>query len=114
MSEEAELNEPTVKRTTYTNKVHRALVREAKQKGWLPIIYKTSGGRRIGWIVEDTGKVYTLRLVGDCVNKRLTQKERGFVESLATWQHIQREIRKVQDQKRKEYDLETLQTACST
>ena len=101
---DTELNQKKAKKRSYTDKVHQSLVREAKREGWEQIIYRSSNGHRMGWVVADTGKVYTLRLVGELSNTRLPQVERDFVEPLTNWQGDQRAVRKAQDQQRKERD----------
>lgn len=104
---DSELNQKKAKRTSYNDAAHRALVREAKKQGWEKIIYRSNSGTRVGWLVADTGKVYTLRLVGDLANTRLPQKERGFVELLTNWQGDHRVVRKANDQIRKEREIES-------
>ena len=45
----------------YTSKVHRRVMRTAKQNKQQRVTYRTHNGVRHGWLVEDTGKVYKLR-----------------------------------------------------
>jgi hypothetical protein len=72
----------TKKATYYTDKLHRQLVRKAKREKWQVIRYHTREGVRTGWLVHDTGKVMQVRLVGDCRNRRVSQRERAYIETV--------------------------------
>jgi hypothetical protein len=64
----------------YTEAIHKRLVRQAKREKWQRITYHTNqNGVRNGWLLEDTGKVMRIRLVGELKNRRIPQKERDYV-----------------------------------
>lgn len=68
-------------RTYYTEKLHKQLCRKAKREGWKTIAYRTADdGVRNGWLIHDTGRVMQVRLIGDCRNTRIAQKERIYIE----------------------------------
>ena len=66
----------------YTEKLHKQLCRKAKKEKWSIIQYRSHNGVRNGWIVHDTGKVMQVRLIGDCRNTRIPQKEREYIEQV--------------------------------
>ncbi len=71
------------KAKTYSRGAHRKVVREAKKEHQPRVTYHDGQGMRNGFLVEDTGKHFICRFVGDLKNTRISYQDKKYLKVLA-------------------------------